>query len=363
LADCATTSHISSEKNNFTVYRKIDKTINGVGDARVKAVGCGSVILTSHVDGETHIITLNDVLHVPTATDNLLSIGRFVERGNTFVTTKLGAFLFDSNENLVAIGQLDNGLFPLDVEVTQEISNVATSMKCSWMEWHKRFGHIAISGLQHLRRRNLVDSFDVDESSELRDCEACVRAKQTENPFSKSATRSTTHAGELTHTDIWGPAALHAGYLRNRAYTRTLSHQTPLERWSGKRPDVTSLQEFGMPVSILNQGVGQDKLDPRGDIHIFVGFEDGPHAIRYFDVTTHQVKISRNYHFLPHSDNPPQFEGEYLGENESLWENLYETEQQEPENRFGRIYMKRSSRNQKSKIITDLYSFAFHDET
>ncbi len=455
LADTATTSHIASEKKDFTVYRKIDRTITGVGDARVKAVGCGSVILTSHVDGETHTIALNDVLHVPSATDNLLSVGRFVERGNTFVATKFGAFLFDSNESLIATAKLDDSLFHLDVKVTHELSNVSKPVKYSWMEWHKRFGHIAVSGLQHLRRRNLVDGFDVDESSELQDCEACVRAKQTENPFSKSATRSTTSAGELTHTDVWGPArfnatngaryymtfiddysrhctikllnkkseaaemvkgylafierhlgllpkairadngkeyinndlkswlnqrgilldstapyspqqngiaerynrtladliramlcekkipkvlwgtaVLHACYLRNRAYTRTLSHQTPLERWCGKRPDVASFHEFGTPVSILNQGVGRDKLDPRGDIHIFVGFEEGPHAIRYFDITTRQVKISRNYHFLPHSDNPPQFEGEYLGENESLWElpsDLHVSEEKEPE--------------------------------
>jgi hypothetical protein len=268
-----------------------------------------------------------------------------------------------------------------------------------------------------------------------------VRAKQTENPFSKSATHSTAYAGEYTHTDVWGPArfaatngaryymtfiddysrhctiklltkkseafemvkgylafierhlgflpkairadnggeyvnndlkswlnqrgilldptapyspqqngiaerynrtladliramlcakklpkilwgvaALHAGYLRNRADTRSLPDMTPMERSSRKRPDVASFQEFGTPVSILHQGVGRDKLDPRGDIHIFVGFEDGPPAIRYFDITTQQVKISRNYHFLPLTDNPPQFEGEYLGENESLWE-------------------------------------------
>ena len=218
-----------------------------------------------------------------------------------------------------------------------------------------------------------------------------MRAKQTENPFSKSATHSTTYAGEYTHTDVWGPArfaatngaryymtfiddysrhctikllskkseafemvkgylafierhlgflpkairadnggeyvnndlkswlnqrgilldptapyspqqngiaerynrtladliramlcakklpkilwgvaALHAGYLRNRADTRSLPDMTPMERWSRKRPDVASFQEFGTPVSILHQGVGRDKLDPRGDIHILL---------------------------------------------------------------------------------------------
>jgi hypothetical protein len=52
----------------------------------------------------------------------------------------------------------------------------------------------------------VVQGWLTEGSAELQDCEACIRAKQTENPFSKSVTRSTTHAGELTHTDIWGPA-------------------------------------------------------------------------------------------------------------------------------------------------------------
>ncbi|KAF8339463.1 hypothetical protein F5887DRAFT_865754, partial [Amanita rubescens] len=76
LADTAITSYIASKKKYFTVYRKIDRTITGLGDACVKAVGCGSVILTFHVDSETHTISLNDVLHIPSASDNLLSVGR-----------------------------------------------------------------------------------------------------------------------------------------------------------------------------------------------------------------------------------------------------------------------------------------------
>jgi hypothetical protein len=120
---------------------------------------------------------------------------------------------------------------------------------------------------------------------------------------------------------LWGTAVLHATYLRNRAYTSTIPDATPFEQWSTKRPDVKTLCEFGTPVSILNESLEQDKLDARGDIHIFVGYDNGPKAVRYFDVKTRQVKTSRNYQFLSHPvDNPPRFEGETLGEDESLWE-------------------------------------------
>ena len=54
---------------------------------------------------------------------------------------------------------------------------------------------------------------------------------------------------------LWGTAALHAVYLRNRAFTRAISDRTPFECWHGKWPNVENLQEFGIPVSVLNETV------------------------------------------------------------------------------------------------------------
>ena len=442
LADSATTSHIVGDKKLFFAYHEINRTITGVGGSHVNAIGIGSVLITSKIDGKSHSIRLHDVLHVPGTHDNLLSVGRFEERGGEFRAKQGRAYFYDAQNTLVLSGKRENPLYYLDIKVSHDITSFTKQPESTWLQWHKRFGHIAVSGLQHLRRRNLVEGFNVDESSELRDCEACIQAKQTHIPFPKTTNRQTTYIGELTHIDLWGPArfpatngakyyitfiddysrhctmkllktktettdkvkeyvatverllrrhapmaiqadngmefvntdlqhwlgqhgihfrssapyspqqngtaerynrtvadliramligkklpkvlwgtaALHATYLRNRAYTQRIPDQTPMERWCNKRPNVANLQEFGTPVSILDESNTKDKLDARGKIHIFVGFEDGPNAIRYYDITTHQVKLSHNYHFLPKCENPPQFEGEYLEDSESLWE-------------------------------------------
>jgi hypothetical protein len=442
LADSATTSHIVGDKNMFFAYHEINKSIKGVGATHVNAIGIGSVLITSEINGNIYSIRLHDVLHVPGTTDNLFSVGRFEERGGEFKAAQGRAYFFDDQNTLVISGKRENALYYLDIKVSLDVVNFTKQPELSWLEWHKRFGHIAVSGLQHLRRRNLVEGFNVDESSELRDCETCVQAKQTRTSFPKSTTRKTTYIGELTHMDLWGPArfpatngakyyitfiddysrhctmkllknktetfdkvqeymatverllrshapmaiqadngkefanaelrnwlaqrgislrpsapyspqqngtaerynrtvadlvramlinknlpkvlwgtaALHATYLRNRAYTRAISDQTPMERWCKSKPNVANFQEFGTPVSILNESITKDKLDAHGNIHIFVGFEDGPDAILYFDVSTRQVKVSRNYHFLPNAKNSPQFEGECLEEGESLWQ-------------------------------------------
>ena len=74
------------------------------------------------------------------------------------------------------------------------------------------------------------------------------------------------------------------------------------------------LQEFGLPVWILNEQQGLSKLDPKSSKHIFVGFENGPKAVKYYDVHTHRVKTSRNYIF----DHPLiQVQGENEGEQQN----------------------------------------------
>lgn len=61
LADSATTSHIMGDKQMFFAYHEIDQTITGVVAAQVKAIGIGSVLITSEINGRTHSIRLHDI--------------------------------------------------------------------------------------------------------------------------------------------------------------------------------------------------------------------------------------------------------------------------------------------------------------
>ena len=46
---------------------------------------------------------------------------------------------------------------------------------------------------------------------------------------------------------FWADALLHAVYLRNRMVHRTIG-MTPIEKWTGHKPDVTHLRVFGSQV-------------------------------------------------------------------------------------------------------------------
>ena len=98
-------------------------------------------------------------------------------------------------------------------------------------------------------------------------------------------------------TFLWDEAVSHANYLRNRAPTRALQGMTPHEAWTGKKPDVGHLREFGCNVWVLDESNNRSKLDPKSKKMIFVGFMDGPKAIRYYDAKTRSIKVSRNVAF------------------------------------------------------------------
>ena len=95
---------------------------------------------------------------------------------------------------------------------------------------------------------------------------------------------------------LWPKAIMHAAYLHNWTHTCALESNTPLEVWSRHKPDVSHLHEFGSPVWILNEGQ-LTKLQPRSTKHTFMGFVDGPKAIKYYDATMRQVCVSCNFQF------------------------------------------------------------------
>jgi len=57
-----------------------------------------------------------------------------------------------------------------------------------------------------LHAKELVHDFDVDKTSTFGDCEACIVAKQARNPNLGIIGILSIAPGEMTHTDVWGPA-------------------------------------------------------------------------------------------------------------------------------------------------------------
>ena len=120
-------------------------------------------------------------------------------------------------------------------------------------------------------------------------------------------TRAMIKAADLPKF-LWEPAVQHAAYVRNRAFTKSLEGKTPYEAWHNKKPDVRSLREFGAPVWVLLQGQKEPrKILSKSTRRAFVGFEDGPKAMKYYSAESQKILTLQNYCFLTpqRNDTPP----------------------------------------------------------
>jgi hypothetical protein len=55
----------------------------------------------------------------------------------------------------------------------------------SWDEIHWKYGHIAYSSLEILKKKVLVDGLMVNKATKPSQCEVCIQAKITHHPFPK----------------------------------------------------------------------------------------------------------------------------------------------------------------------------------
>jgi hypothetical protein len=438
--DSCASKHVCVNKSLFIDYiPQSDRKIGGIGGERT-VMGIGTVGIKFRVGQKILRHHVKNVLHVPNFNCNLLSLGHLDTVGVKFEGEKGKIMLKNTKGQVVGLGHKKRGMYLLDAvgeEADRAVANAVTEHN-SWEEWHKRYGHLAYSGLETLKQKNMVEGLDIVEGKRPEGiCEACVKAKLARRPFPKESKRKTEKPGELTVTDVWGPSRIeslakskyyisftdhntrrvtvlflkkkdeaydcvtgyltrverkyeylpkairfdngkeyinqrlenwlkekgietqptapyspsqngiaerfnrtllelaramlfarglpkflwaeavsHAAYLRNHAPTRALDGMTPEEAWTGQKPDVSHLREFGCPVWVRDEDQNLSKLSPRANEFIFVGFEDGSKAIRYYDAQKRRVKVSRNYVFGndPDSDDVPVrvvlFEGE-----------------------------------------------------
>ena len=211
LADTSTTSHITHRRDAFATYQLVPKIPVSLAGKNISyAIGKGTIFLQSECDGVIHTLQLNDVLHIPNTDHSLLSLGCWEQETGRQFHVQYGKMTLLTNEGVgVARGiRLSNRLYQMSFILSRVPENAefafhAKIYQPTWEAWHRKYGHVSYSGLQHLLDNNMVDNFNVDTSSDKPDCMACTEAKLTVTPYA-SLNKRFTKPGELIHVDLWG---------------------------------------------------------------------------------------------------------------------------------------------------------------
>ena len=93
-----------------------------------------------------------------------------------------GCKLYNAKNQVIGEGQKENRLYWLHARAElpgRERANLAAPKAPTWDQWHRRFGHILISGIERLKWKELIDGLTIDEASIASPtCESCIQAKQ-----------------------------------------------------------------------------------------------------------------------------------------------------------------------------------------
>ncbi|GJR45121.1 retrovirus-related pol polyprotein from transposon TNT 1-94 [Tanacetum coccineum] len=85
---------------------------------------------------------------------------------------------------------------------------------------------------------------------------------------------------------LWADAVATACYTQNRSLIRKRHNKTPCELLHNRKPDLSYLHVFGALFYPTNDSEDLDKLKPKADIGIFVGYAPAKKAYRIYNKRT-----------------------------------------------------------------------------
>ena len=94
----------------------------------------------------------------------------------------------------------------------------------------------------------------------------------------------------------WGEAIVTAIYLQN-IMPAAGDMISPIKKWTGKKPQLNHLRQFGAKAFVLIPEVKRQKLDKKARELILVGYEGGTKGYRLLDIKTEKICVSRDVKF------------------------------------------------------------------
>jgi histone deacetylase 1/2 len=205
--DSGATNHITRALNKLTIHDKYN------GCDRVHTVD-GNGMHISHI-GHSVLHTpssplhLKNILHVPSASKNLLSIHRLTLDNLVFLEFHPFFFLIKDlvTRRTLFKGPYHGGLYPLVPFSTGSSKQVSNTIKLSSSTWHHCLGHPSSFVVQQIIRKNKLSHLPKINPYV---CDSCQLAKSHQLPYPVSTSVSTVPFEQVL-SDIWGPAPVSVG--------------------------------------------------------------------------------------------------------------------------------------------------------
>ncbi|CAI5465814.1 unnamed protein product [Closterium sp. Yama58-4] len=262
ILDTGATQHMTACAtllNNVTTEAPVKRVMFGNRDT-LDVTGQGDLRLM--VDGGP--LTIKNVLVVPGLGANLLSVSQLTRMGMRVNIEGTMMALSAADGVHIGTARQTGGLFMLDALPSVATAQAATSTT-TLKTWHNRFGHLHYDAIQAMATKGIVNGLEFVRSSG--DDEKCVEAVTL------------------------------ATWIRNRCVTKALPNKTPLEAWSGTKPDVTDLRTFGCTCYYHVPDATRTKLEAKARVAMYLGPSADHKGWRVWDLEHGKLVVSRDVVF------------------------------------------------------------------
>lgn len=113
----------------------------------------------------------------------------------------------------------------------------------------------------------------------------------------------------------WAEALHTAAYIKNRMTSTILENKSPIEIWTGMKPDISHFRVFGSKAMAFIPKEKRQKFDAKSKEYIFVGYCETQKGYRLMDAKTNEVIACRDVEviesgndFLNNDANKKEFE-------------------------------------------------------
>jgi histone deacetylase 1/2 len=197
--DTGATDHITGELNKLLITNKYhgqDKVLTAAGIGMNISHTGNSILRTPYGSFD-----LKNILHVPTASKNLLSVHRFTLDNHVFIEFHPFFFLIkdQATRRVLFTGPCWGGLYPLVPMFHETTKHAFLTIKPPSSTWHRCLGHPSSFVIQQVFRRNKI-AYTPESTPYV--CDSCQLA---------TSSSVSTAPLEQVFSNVWGPSPLSVG--------------------------------------------------------------------------------------------------------------------------------------------------------
>jgi hypothetical protein len=227
IIDSGATSHFFPDCAKFITFEAIKaQDIHTADGTTISALGRGDIKVDLLLGNKYTTVTLKNTLYTPKMVLTLISVHRITTVGFTvqFENDACKILSPASKRKLIALIAQVNGLYAIPAQ-TEESAHVA---KLTINKLHHALGHVVQGTIKYMVKQGLIEGIELDSTSTLESCEACMKAKAMRQPFLEEMANCACTYGELVHMDLWGPTQTESvtGHLYYISFTDDFSQET-----------------------------------------------------------------------------------------------------------------------------------------